>query len=132
MYEKYMADRNDIQTVISNGIGTGFVVKTRIPYYRGVSLSLVEDVQVKFDNRLFTREELTFSVGGETYNFREMETMASLRWEYGEKAEIFVPLKGGFPLGSHRVEITIAIRVSYMGGARPYTVVLEDVCPMGG
>lgn len=132
MYEKYMVDRNDIQTVMERGVGAGFTLKTRIPYYRGVSLSLIEDVRVRFDSTVFTKDMLTFSLGEDTYSFAEMETMASLRWEYGEKATIFVPLKGGFPLGWHTVEVTVAIRVSYMGGARPFSVVLENVCPMGG
>lgn len=132
MYQKHMIDKNDIQTVMENGVGKGFEVKTKIPYYRGVSLSLVEDVRVRFNNTVFTKEQLKFSVGGETFTFDEMATMTTLRWEFGEKATIFVPLLGGFPLGYHTVEVTIAIRVSYMGGAFPFSVVLEDVCPMGG
>jgi len=132
IYKKHMVDKNDIQSIIVNGVGTGFVVKTKIPYYRGVCLSLVEDITVRFNNRVFTKEQLTFSVGDETYTFEEMATITTIRWEYGEKATIFVPLKGGFPLGNHTVEVTVAIRISYMGGAFPFSVVLEDVCPMEG
>lgn len=132
MYEKHMLSRDDIQSVVENGIGTGFTVKLRIPYYRGVCLSLVEDIQVRFNNRLFTRDQLTFSVGGETFTFTEMATMTTIRWEFGEKATVFVPLPGGIPLGMHRVEVSVTIRLSYMGGGRPFTVVLENVSPMGG
>jgi hypothetical protein len=132
MYEKHMVSRDDIQSVVENGVGTGFTVKLRIPYYRGVCLSLVEDIQVKFNNRLFPKEELTFAVGGETYKFADMATMTTTRWEFGEKATVFVPLAGGIPLGLHRVEVSVTIRVSYMGGGRPFTVVLDNVSPMGG
>lgn len=132
MYDKYMVLREDIQSVVENGVGKGFEVKMRIPYYRGVCLSLVEDIQVKFNNRLFTRDELTFSVGGEVFTFKEMATMTTIRWEFGEKATVFVPLAGGIPLGMHRIEVSVTIRVSYMGGGRPFTVVLENVSPMGG
>ncbi|RCX16058.1 hypothetical protein DFR58_11239 [Anaerobacterium chartisolvens] len=132
MYDKYMVLREDIQSVIENGVGTGFEVKLRIPYYRGVFLSLVEDVTVTFNSTVFTRDQLKFSVGGDTYTFDEMATMSTLRWEYGEKATVFVPLKGGIPLGLHRIEVSVTIRVSYMGGGRPFTVVLENVSPMGG
>ena len=132
MYQEHMVLKSDIESVLVNGVGTGFTVKMKIPYYRGVCLSLVEDMQVKYDNTVFTKDQLTFSVGGESFSFAEMATMTTTRWEFGEKATVFVPLKGGFALGNHRVEVTVAIRVSYMGGARPYTVVLEDVCPMEG
>ena len=132
MYDKYMVSRDDIQSVVENGVGRGFIVPLRIPYYRGVCLSLVEDIQVKFNNRLFTRDELTFSVGGETFTFTEMATVTTIRWEFGEKAVVFVPLAGGIPLGLHRIEVSVTIRVSYMGGGRPFTVVLENVSPMGG
>ncbi len=132
MYEKYMVLKEDIQSVVVNGVGTGFTVKLRIPYYRGVCLSLVEDIQVKFNGRLFPKESLTFSVEGGTFSFAEMATMTQHRWEFGEKATVFVPLAGGIPLGMHRVEVTVAIRVSYMGGARPFTVAIDGVSPMGG
>ena len=132
MYDKYMVLREDIQSVIENGVGTGFEVKLRIPYYRGVSLSLVEDITVTFNNTVFTSDQLKFTVGGDTYTFDEMATISTLRWEYGEKATVFVPLKGGIPLGFHRVEVSVTIRVSYMGGGRPFSVVLENVSPMGG
>ncbi|MGI6325655.1 MAG: C-glycoside deglycosidase beta subunit domain-containing protein [Saccharofermentanales bacterium] len=132
MYEKHMLARDDIQSVVENGVGTGFIVKLKIPYYRGVCLSLVEDIQVRFNDRLFTRDQLTFSVSGETFTFKEMETQTTFRWEFGEKATVFVPLPGGIPLGMHRIEVTVSIRISYMGGTRPFTVVLENVSPMGG
>ncbi len=103
MYEKHMLARDDIQSVVENGVGTGFIVKLKIPYYRGVCLSLVEDIQVRFNDRLFTRDQLTFSVSGETFTFKEMETQTTFRWEFGEKATVFVPLPGGsFGYASNR------------------------------
>ena len=132
MWKKYMVLKEDIQSVIKNGVGTGFEVKVRIPYYRGVSLSLIDDLTVKFNDKVFTRDQLLFTVGGETFTFSEMETISLHRWEFGEKATVFVPMKGGIPLGMHRVEVTVALRISYMGGVRPTTIVLENVSPMGG
>ncbi len=133
MYEKHMVLQDDIQSVVENGVGTGFTVRLKIPYYRGVCLSLVEDIQIKFNNRLFTREDIRFSVdGNEFYTFAEMATMTTIRWEFGKKATVFVPMPNGIPLGRHRVEVAVSIRISYMGGARPFTVVLENVSPMGG
>lgn len=132
MYDKYMVLKEDIQSVVENGVGKGFTVKLKIPYYRGVALSLIDDIQVRFNGRLFPKEDLTFTTSDGTFTFQEMATMTMHRWEFGEKATVFVPLAGGIPLGYHRVETTVSIRISYMGGARPFTVVHDNVSPMGG
>lgn len=116
---KQMLLPEDVEDVVVNGIPTGFNVKLRIPYYRGVSLSLVEDLTIKYDNEVYSKEVLTFTTQDGTFNFKEMETMTAHRWEFGEKAVVFAPRLGGFGMAHHRVEAIVAIRVSYMGGARP-------------
>lgn len=132
MNDSDIVQREDIQSVIVDGVGTGFVVKLKIPYYRGVSLSLIEDMTVTYDDEVFTRDQLNFTVGGQTHTFAEMATISLLRWEFGEKATVFVPRIGGIALGFHRISISVSIRISYMGEARPKVIVLENVCPMGG
>ena len=84
----------DVEDVLVQGIPTGFSIKIRIPYYRGVALSLVESVEVKYDNEVYPKEVLTFTTKDGTYTFDEMATMTTLRWEFGEKATVFVPRKG--------------------------------------
>jgi hypothetical protein len=115
MLEKYMFPKESIKNVIKDGAAIGFEFKVGIPYYRGVMLSMIDTVWVKYDDTLFTQDQLTFTVGGTTHNFEDMATMTTLRWEFGEMATVFVPLKGGFDLGNHRVEVSIAIRMSYGG-----------------
>lgn len=132
MNDSDIVKREDIQSVIVDGVGTGFNVKLKIPYYRGVSLSLIEDITVTYDDEVYTRDQLKFTVGGRTHTFAEMATISLLRWEFGEKATVFVPRIGGIALGFHRISISVSIRISYMGEARPKVIVLENVCPMGG
>jgi len=132
MLDKFMVLREDIRNVIEYGVGKGFEFDMRIPYYRGVSLSLVEDLNVLVDGASFGKDKLTFAVGGLSYTFDEMATMATLRWEFGEKATVFVPLKGGIPLGFHRIEIALTIRISYMGGGRTTKAVFDQFSATGG
>ena len=132
MNDRDIVKREDIQSVIADGVNTGFVVKLKIPYYRGVSLSLIDDITVTYDDEVFTRDQLKFTVGGLTHTFAEMATISLLRWEFGEKATVFVPRIGGIALGFHRISISVSIRISYMGEAKPRVIVLEDVCPKGG
>ncbi len=130
-YTKYAIDPNDIQTVVENGVAVGFEVKAKIPYYRGVCLSLIDDVRITLDGKEYTKDQMTFTVGGETYSFDDMETMTTIRWEYGEKATIFVRRPGGIFLGSHKVDVFIGLRISYMGMVMPFKQSFT-VCPMGG
>ncbi|MBO5998835.1 MAG: hypothetical protein J6P87_04025 [Lachnospiraceae bacterium] len=109
----------DVEDVLVDGIPVGFSVKLRIPYYRGVALSLVDNIEIKYDNEVFTKDQLKFTTKDGTYTFAEMATMTTLRWEFGEKATVFVPRMGGFGMGGHMLEATVAIRISYMGGAFP-------------
>ena len=41
MYGKYVMDANSIKNVLVDGTPVGFELETKIPYYRGVSLSCV-------------------------------------------------------------------------------------------
>jgi hypothetical protein len=132
MNDRDIVKKEDIQSVIVDGVNVGFVVKLKIPYYRGVSLSLIDDITVMYDDEVFPRDQLKFTVGGLTHTFAEMATISQLRWEFGEKATVFVPRIGGIALGFHRITVSISIRISYMGEAKPRVIVLENVCPMGG
>lgn len=124
MNPKLMLDPKDIEDVVVDGVAIGFNVKLRIPYYRGVCLSLIEDITIKYDNEVYPKEVLKFTTKDGTFTFDEMATMTTLRWEFGEKAIIFVPRKGGFYMARHRVKAIVAIRISYMGGARPISCVV--------
>ncbi len=124
MNPKRMLDPKDIEDVLVDGVAVGFTVKLRIPYYRGVSLSMIDDITIKYDNEVYPKEVLTFTTRDGTFTFDEMATMATLRWEFGEKATVFIPRKGGFFMAHHRVEAIVAIRVGYMGGARPVSCVV--------
>lgn len=120
MNPKLMMLPEDIEDVLDEtGMPIGFSVKLRIPYYRGVALSLVEDITIKYDNEVYPKEVLTFTTKDGTFTFDEMETMTTNRWEFGEKATVFVPRKNGFWMAAHRIEASVSIRISYMGGARP-------------
>lgn len=122
MYEKYLIDPVSIKNVLVDGTPMGFEFETKIPYYRGVALSLIDNIEVKFNDETFTGSDISFTLDGHTYTLKEMETVATLRWEFGQKAKVFVRMDGGIGMGVHDIAVTIWIRISYGGGARPTTV----------
>ncbi|MDE2410239.1 MAG: hypothetical protein KGM18_00530 [Sphingomonadales bacterium] len=91
----------------------GFSFLGRLPYYRGLGLSMIEDIAVTVDGALLPREAIRFSVRGSTYTLDEMETVYDNRWNFGEKATI-TALNGGLAPGDHEITFAVRNRVSYL------------------
>lgn len=100
----------------------GFAVQARLPYYRGLGLSMVEDISVTIDGENMPRDKLRFSVRGNSWTLDEMETEYGDRWNFGEKARILVDKAGGLASGDHEVEVGVRMRISYL----PFTPTTTD------
>ncbi|AOH85307.1 hypothetical protein AWL63_16515 [Sphingomonas panacis] len=102
------------ENVVENGETIGFAFLGRLPYYRGLGLSMIEDIAVSVDGVPAAREDVRFSVRGKTYTLDEMETVYDDRWNFSEKAKITVLRAGGLTPGNHRIEFAVRMRVSYL------------------
>lgn len=92
----------------------GFALLARLPYYRGLGLSMVEDIAVTIDGEKVPRKNVRFSVRGRTWTLDEMEAEHGDRWNFGEKARILVGKRGGLSAGEHDVEVAVRMRISYL------------------
>ena len=102
------------ENVVENGETIGFAFLGRLPYYRGLGLSMIEDIAVSVDGVPAAREDVRFSVRGKTYTLDAMETVYDDRWNFSEKAKITVLRAGGLTPGNHRIEFAVRMRVSYL------------------
>jgi len=91
----------------------GFSFLGRLPYYRGLGLSMIEDIIVSVAGQAVPREAIRFAVRGKTYTLDEMETVYDNRWNFGEKAQI-IALNGALPAGTHAITFAVRMRVSYL------------------
>ena len=114
MMDNKMICTDLFENVQENGETVGFAFLGRLPYYRGLGLSMVEDIQVSVDGEKVAREDIRFSVRGKTYTLDQMETVYDDRWNFGEKARITVMRPGGLEPGPHRIEFAVRMRVSYL------------------
>lgn len=114
MMDNKMICVDGFENVGEGGETTGFAFLGRLPYYRGLGLSMVEDIQVAVDGEAVAREDVRFSVRGKTYTLDEMETVYDDRWNFGEKARIVVMRPGGLTPGKHKIEFGVRMRVSYL------------------
>jgi hypothetical protein len=100
---------------------TGGVVEVRMPYYRGLTLSMVEAVDLTVDGQPVPPARTTFTVHGNSYTFDQLPTVTDDRWEMGERAELAFETDQPLTAGEHDVAVAVRLRISYMpvpGGGR--------------
>ena len=100
---------------------TGGVVEVRMPYYRGLGLSMVEAVDLTLDGVPVPAARTTFTVHGNTYGFDQLPTVLDDRWEMGERAQLAFETDRPLAPGEHDVAVAVRLRISYMpvpGGGR--------------
>jgi Domain of unknown function (DUF6379) len=114
VFDRYMICEKTVRNVQEADAVVGFEFGARIAYYRGLGLSMVEDLAVTVDGVKFDRSQVRFSVGGRFYTLDEMETEFEARWEFGDVATVRVLADGGLTPGDHQLELVELLRVSYM------------------
>ena len=114
MFDKYIICENGFRNTQDGKNVTGFQLKARLPYYRGLGLSMVEDLTIKVDGEAAPRSAVRVTLHGNTYTLDQMETEYEDRWEFGEEGLISVDKAGGLSAGAHRVEVLPRLRISYL------------------
>ncbi|HRF46819.1 MAG TPA: DUF6379 domain-containing protein [Anaerolineales bacterium] len=114
MFDRYIICEHDFRNVVGDQGVVGFQLRTRLPYYRGLGLSMVQDITLVVDGQVIPRDSLSVTVHGNTYSMVAMETAYSDRWEFGEEAVLTARLPGGLAKGLHKVDLTHTLRISYL------------------
>lgn len=114
MMDNKMIVEGSLQNFEDGGAVKGFSFLGRLPYYRGLGLSMIEDIQVEVDGESISRDAVRFEAHGNTYALDEMETVYDDRWNFGEKARIIVLRDGGLSEGDHKIGFAVRMRVSYL------------------
>ena len=114
MFDKYIIDPATVANTGPADAPTGFSFTTKLGYYRGLGLSMIEDLKVSIDGEALPREAITFDEGQGALTLDEMETAYDRRWPFGAPATIMVALPGGFPKGEHKLSLQQRLRISYM------------------
>lgn len=114
MMDQHMLCDDGFENVVEGGQTTGFALRARLPYYRGLGLSMVEDIALSIDGQAVPREAVRLALRGRSWSLDEMEHCFDEKWNFGEKAQVLVAQPGGLQPGAHRVDIAIRYRVSYL------------------
>ena len=119
MFDKYIVCEEGFRHLDDGR--TGGRIEVRMPYYRGLGLSMVEAVDLVLDGTSVPPERTTFTVHDNTYTFAELPTVTDDRWEMGERAELTFETDEPLASGEHDVAVRVRLRISYMpvpGGGR--------------
>lgn len=122
MFDKYIICEDGFRNVSVGDKVTGFELNARLPYYRGLGISMIEDLAIKVDGVEIPRQAIRVTLHGNTYSLDEMEQEYDDRWEFGEKGLITVDKPGGLTPGKHEIELSPSLRISYL----PFILVGKD------
>lgn len=114
MFDHHIICRDGFGNVTENEKVIGFRFQARLPYYRGLGLSMVEDLGITINGTKIDRQAIRFAIRGREWTLDELETVYDDRWNFGEKATITVLMPGGLAIRSHTLELAERLRISYL------------------
>ncbi|WP_420381135.1 C-glycoside deglycosidase beta subunit domain-containing protein [Novosphingobium sp.] len=114
MFDKYLLDAASLRNLGPADAPTGFAFEAKLGYYRGLGLSMIEELNVSIDGQACPRESITFDEGHGPITLEAMETAYERRWPFGEVATVAVAHQGGFPAGEHTLTFQQKLRISYL------------------
>lgn len=114
MMDALMLCDDGFENVVEGENTTGFALRARLPYYRGLGLSMVEDIAITVDGQAVPREAIRLALRGRSWSLLEMEACFDEKWNFGEKAQVIVARPGGLSVDPHQIDLAIRYRVSYL------------------
>jgi len=114
MFDRYLIDEKSVRNIGPADAPTGFAFEARLGYYRGLGLSMIEELNITVDGEALPRAAVLFDEGPGPLTLDEMESAYDRRWAFGAPATISVDYSGGLAPGEHRVALQQKLRVSYM------------------
>jgi len=132
MLEFSVIQTRGFRNVTDDGRITGFQVPVRLTGYRGAWLSQLRPATVTVDGVKYGGDQITWTVGGKTYEQSELSTRGDVHWSSLEPAILTMKEPGGLALGIHEVNVEFQMSSSYLPpridlrdkGGEPRTLVL--------
>lgn len=116
MYDRAIIVGEEFRNVMDGGRIQGFQVGMRIPYYRGVVLSLLDNTRLTVDGESIPPEQIVLTISGKTLPLTLLEDDPVTKWEFGDVGILTVDRPGGLPAGMHTVQLYQHVRTPYIPG----------------
>ena len=112
--EKQVIQSVGFRNIVENGEVTGFQLRIRLPYDRGVYLSQVIPGHLTVDGEVFGSDEILWRVNGEDFRYADMRADCKTHWHPQEPATLIVKKPGGLAQGFHDICYGFCCTHSYM------------------
>jgi hypothetical protein len=112
--EKEVIQSVGFRNTKEDGKVTGFQLKIRLPYYRGVFLSQIRPGTLIIDGERFEKEDIIWNIKGEDYTLEQMTENYQVHWAPTETATLKVKKEGGLAQGYHDITYGYCFTSSYM------------------
>src|SRR3954464_8028919 len=107
MLEPDLIQMQGFKNIVQDGRASGFQIRARCPYYRGIWASLIERIEVTVDGESFPAESTHLDLGGTRFKPGTEPDDPDLRWAFEDPAVLTVDKPGGLELGLHEVQVSL-------------------------
>lgn len=115
MLEKSLIQSRGFKNTVSeDGTITGFQVRVRLVYYRGIMLSQLRPGDVTVDGKTYAADTIKWKFGNKLYTTAELAQTGDVLWNLLEPATLFIPEAGGLSVGYHDLKVDYRFSSSYM------------------
>ena len=114
MYDQYVIVGEEFKNVIRDGKIVGFQIGERLPYYRGVVLSLLGETKLTIDGELIPPERIILTISGKTLPITEAENEPVIKWEFGDVGILTVDKPDGLKPGRHKLTLYQHVKTPYI------------------
>src|ERR1700742_3960586 len=88
----------------------------RLPWYRSLPLSTLDEIRLKIDGEAISSEKISFRLNGHIYPFQELKHLYEVTWFVLDAADLFVTLTNPLADAPHKIAVTLFVRIPYHKG----------------
>ncbi len=114
MYDQYVIVGEEFKNVVRDGQVIGFQLGERLPYYRGVVLSLLGETRLTVDGEPIPLDKISLTVNGKTLPLTEAENEPVVKWEFGDVGILTIDQPGGLVPGEHTITLYQRVKTPYI------------------
>lgn len=96
--------------------GERLVLKLRLPWYRSLWLSCLDNADLTIDGQAVPVEEISFRLYGQTHPFADLKNISSVSWFVLDAADLLIPINDALADGPHEVSLSLFFRIPYHRG----------------
>jgi len=92
----------------------GVRFKIRLPWYRSLPLSCIEQVDLRIDGREVQQKDMSLTLYGINHSLDELPGLHNAWWFILDTADLHIRTRDQLPPGHHEVSVTLGCRIPYL------------------